>query len=1007
MRKMKAKIFGIAIAICMATTVLATFATPVAAADAQSAWSYCYDHTPGTITANYVDAAGQEGWSLYWTTLTDTKPIYRGNPPDSNTWMYFGAPNNLMAGAWVLDNLYPDPAGWLYNSELTIFHENATGYGAYSWTASTGPASPYFMPNVRLQVMPASTPVDASPNIDLTLPAFPQFDDLGNPLPAIDAQLQGYMIYRYSTPIGNPSCTWNDNPAMGPVNAPGSWVLVAGTEAAPIPVGPWSDLGIMTGSGNTHYYSIVPVIRGVANNVGFKYGGLGEGVDDPSIAPGTPPQTHTLGDAPDPHDGNVVTDFVTISAIGDDSMHSGVGEPNNINAAEFTVDGMGPWPMNPTDGTFDSPTEGVDSVFWFPPGFTEGPHTYSVHSSDNVDGWNNTMPWPSGTFTITDTTAPLGDYTAATPVDGASRAIGNPAQIWCWYEDFTAYSSAVLYWWNATEGFRANSLPMNNNTFMWNSYYNVFEESFTVYGAAGDTITYEIELQDSAVGGPNILVLAQRTLIPFDAADQPQDPYPIYGYTYQYDGTSGAGYAPLLITGCTVEVTWANTSSGGWSTISYTDVAATGQYSVDILNYSEGGYVFCNVTANPNTFSALQLSGSLGYNWTIVEAIAVPGGRMQNVTCGVPYNITWLQPLAASTWAPSASIPAEYIITDRNGILAPGYYNFGGPAVDRGFVNITAGPVLPAVNGYQAPLDKVFEGIADPDPGHFLDLVNLQIYFPGGLWWLNVSEGGQLPLTDTFFLTDWGAWWLDPLSTIPGWLKDWDNITIFIQVGGFDWELEFGWNLVSCPQDATYRAAGSVNLFFDSQDALNWTNLYLINILGLAGDPALSIADRTGGNPSTYATYDLDTGEAAAFPLDTLHGYWVYTSLAGPNIIHFDSINATTIIGTTNTQVQLFAGWNLQGFQHNYSVAGWTVIPTASMFTDGTIDPGLNVPAFWKIVATEWQEPTDWYISYVVTNIFPGMADKNWAWDMFTANPGVGFWLWVPADVLITYDCTF
>ena len=1004
MRKMKAKIFGIAIAICMATTVLATLATPVAAADPQSAWSYCYDHTPGTITANYVDAAGQEGWSLYWTTLTDTKPIYRGNPPDSNTWMYFGNPNYLMAGAWVLDNLYPDPSGWLYNSELTIFHENATGYGAYSYTPSTGPASPYFMPNVRLQTMPASTPVVNAANVDLTLPGFPQFDDAGNP--AGFDELQGYIIYRYSTPIGNPSCTWNDNPAMGPVNAPGSWVAIAGSEAAPVPVGPWSDAGIITGSGNTHYYSIVPVIRGVANNVAFKYGGLGEGVDDPSIALGTPPETHTLGDAPDPHDGNVVTDFVTLTAIVDDSMHTGAGEPNNINAAEYTVDGMGPYAMTAADGTFDSPTEGVTGAFWFPPGFTEGPHTYSIHGSDAVDGWNTTLPWPSGTFTITDITAPLGDYTPATPMDGANRATGlppayvggTPVQIWAWYEDFTAYSSAVLYYWNATEGFRANAVPMNNNSFIWNSYYNVFEATFNTYGNAGDTITYEVELQDSAAGGPNIIVLAQRTIIPFLGANQPQDPYPIYGYTYLYDGTSVGGYAPLLLTGCTVDVSWLNSTTGAYSTISYTDVAATGQYSVDILNYSEGGYVFCNVTNNPNGF------GNLGYNWTTVEAIAVPGGRMQNVTCGVPYNVSWVQPIPLTTWAPSALIPVEYIITDRDGVQCAGYFNFGGAGVDRGFVNITAGPlVLPPPASYITPIDKVFEGTADPDPGHFLG--TMQIFYPGDFWYLNVSEGGQL-FPDVFFLTDWNAWWLDPLNSIPGWLKDWDNITIYIQVGGFDWELEQGWNLVSCPQAATYRQGA--NPFFDSQDALNWTNLYMINFLGLAGDLALSIADRTGGNPSTYQTYDLDTGEAAAWPLDTLHGYWVYTSLAGPNVIHFDSVNATTIIGTTNVQCDLFTGWNLQGFQHNYTGgAGWTVWPTANVFTDGTIDPALNVPAFWKIVATEWQEPTDWYMSYVVTNIFPGMADKNWVWDQFTADPGVGFWLWVPADITITYDCTF
>jgi hypothetical protein len=526
----------------------------------------------------------------------------------------------------------------------------------------------------------------------------------------------------------------------------------------------------------------------------------------------------------------------------------------------------------------------------------------------------------------------------------------------------------------------------------------VFEATFDTYGNEWENITYEVEFQDSAAGGPNILVLAQRHITPRLVADMPQDPYPIYGYTVLYDGTSVGGYAPLLITGCTVTVEWLNTSIGAWSTITYTDTLGTGQYSVDILNYTEGGYVFCNVTVNPNGF------GNLGYNWTMVETLAAPGGRLQNITCGVPYDILWNQPIPMSTYAPAALIPLEYTLYDRDGIQVAGYYNFGGAAVDRGFVNITAGPMVPQVNGYTMPVDKVFEGTADPDPGHFLGTG--QIFFPGGLWWLNVSEGGQLPLTDTFFLTDWGTWYLDPLNTIPGWLKDWDNITIMIQVGGFDWELHQGWNLVSCPQNATYRV--DTNPFFDSQDALNWTNTYLFATFGFY-DPALSIADRIGGNPSAYQTYDLDTGEGPAWAIDTLHGYWVFMSQAGgPYIVHFDSINATTIVGTDTISCDLFTGWNLQGWQHNYTwTVGWTVVPTASMFTDGTIDPALNVPAMQKIVATEWEETTQWYESYVVTDIFPGMANKNWVWDMFTLNPGAGCWVWVPADITITYSTVF
>jgi hypothetical protein len=951
--------------------------TPAALADGASVEMWNTDRSL-EIVSDLVGPTGLAGASTNW--MSD---VGNWNSP----WVNLDTARAQVS--WMIGNV-----GYSVSGDLTLI----SGSGFQLFPA----ASP-----IAQMVVPTGT--HAGPGtfqIDLTW------------APPASANVMGYLIYRSTD-----NATWALIEGTTGIQAGFWWAQPCNLERATAwHVGnAYSDTTIPV-EGVDYYYAIRYVYGPQTDGLGIpttQHGLWGLTNPDGSFSPvysagsdpiptggaaGTPPETFNLGDAPDPHDGNVVTDFVTIQATVDDSMHSAPGEPHNINAAEYRVDG-GAWnAMTPSDGTFDSPTEGVQGAFWFPPGFTEGPHTYEVHGSDAVDGYNLTVPYPSGTFTVTDITAPLGDYTPATPMDGANRAIGNPVQIWCWYEDFTAYSSAVLYWWNATEGFRANSMPMNNNSFIWNSYYNVFEQSFTVYGAAGDTITYEVELQDSSAGGPLITVLAQRTIIPFDAADQPQDPYPIYGYTYQYDGTSVGGYAPLLITGCTVAVSWLNSTTGAYSTISYTDIAGTGQYSVDILNYTEGGYVFCNVTANPNTFTPRQAAGNLGYNWTTIEVIAVPGGRMQNVTCGVPWNVTWIQPLFMSVWAPASLIPTEYIITDRDGEVAPGYYNFGGPAVDRGFVNITCGPlVLPGPGSYTAPLDKVFEGTADPDPGGFLGAT--QIFTPGDLWYMNVSEGGQI-FPDVFFLTDWGAWWLDPLNTIPGWLKDWDNTTIYIQPNSFEWELEQGWNLVSCPQEAVFRQGA--NLFFDAQDALNWTNMYMINILLLPGDPALSIADRTGGNPSTYATYDLDTGEAGAFPLDTLHGYWVYTSLPGPNIISFGSVNATTIVGTTNIQCDLFAGWNLQGFQHNYTAAmGWTVWPTASMFTDGTVDPALNVPAFWKIVATEWQEPTDWYISYVVTNIFPGMADKNWVWDQFSFNPGVGFWLWVPADITITYDCTF
>jgi|GEM_PF-5984800 len=130
--------------------------------------------------------------------------------------------------------------------------------------------------------MPVPIATENGTNVDLTWPAFHQFDDTGNPHPAIDAQLEGFLVYRSTT-----NATWNDNPAMGPVSGNLSdWMLVGGTVNSPVAGTSWTDVGILAGSGNTYYYSVKPVIRGVADNVDFKYGGWGSnGIADPMSLP--------------------------------------------------------------------------------------------------------------------------------------------------------------------------------------------------------------------------------------------------------------------------------------------------------------------------------------------------------------------------------------------------------------------------------------------------------------------------------------------------------------------------------------------------------------------------------------------------------------------------------------------------------------------------------------------------------------------------------------------------
>jgi hypothetical protein len=243
---------------------------PVLRADVDTLWSYCDDFADGGSAprAFYTNLSGIEGWSVYWTDHTDTKPIYRGNSIDRLLWQWYDAPYWLTAGNWWISMMYLD---FPFSGPITVILENATGYGAFSYDEEVELITDYYMPRVILQKIPVPIATTIGMDIDLTWPEFHQFDDVGTPLPQIDAQLAGYLVYRSTT-----NATWNDNPAMGPVSGdPNDWVLVGGTVNSPIVGTSWTDMGILTGSGNTYYYSIKPVVSGQADNVDFKYGGWG------------------------------------------------------------------------------------------------------------------------------------------------------------------------------------------------------------------------------------------------------------------------------------------------------------------------------------------------------------------------------------------------------------------------------------------------------------------------------------------------------------------------------------------------------------------------------------------------------------------------------------------------------------------------------------------------------------------------------------------------------------
>jgi hypothetical protein len=683
----------------------------------------------------------------------------------------------------------------------------------------------------------------------------------------------------------------------------------------------------------------------------------------------TPPETNNLLGS-NPPGGLLAGDHnnldLTITADCDDN------DGDNIDMAEFRVDGgaaqalAGAFPGDPVavTGTFN-PGVGY---------FAEGIHTLEAHAHDvnPADGWNAT--WAATTFNIVDTTDCTGLW-LNTPGATLNKGIYTFRAT---YEDFTAIdlnpANTYIQFQINGGGWGAN-LAWTNQSFAWGTFTNILSYAFDSTALNdGDVVDYRAWLDDSGGGAPVPLAQGQTTILDAGAT---QDPYPVYGRVYLYDGTFGGGYAPILAgAGAPVAVTWINSTTGLPSTINtVTNIA--GQFSVDILNYTDLTEI--NLVA---TFSG---PANNGYNWTTIDVVGVPGGVEQDVVCGVPYDVQITAPLPAAVETASFPFPFNYQIVDRDGAIAQGYYTWAANPFDLLSND-------PALIGF---VPRTFDGTADATPGLDAQVITL---FNGPAIWLNVSEGGaELPVPDNF-LTPWGGFSVHiNFAILDGWLKDYDNITVQVLVGGFDWDLQQGWNIVSLPQEPTLRVGA--NLFFDSEDALE--NCFLTT-----ADPNMQLATRVlGTNPSTYTVYDYGTGEGSAFALDSVHGYWVYLAVAGPFVVHFDSINWSAPGSDT---VACDAGWNLLGFTHNYIT--WTNIPTASDFTDGTIDVDFTTggAAGNKIVATDWNQAPQWYNSYVTTTTFPGMPVHDWVWDTgYSGQPGNGFWLWIEVPASLTFPIAY
>jgi uncharacterized repeat protein (TIGR01451 family) len=447
--------------------------------------------------------------------------------------------------------------------------------------------------------------------------------------------------------------------------------------------------------------------------------------------------------------------------------------------------------------------------------------------------------------------------------------------------------------------------------------------------------------------------------------------YYINGTVYLYAGTYAGGYNPLVSTsGAPVTARWFDSGTSTYRTIS-TTTNAIGFFSVTIYNCTDGSLVELKAR-----FVAPY--NNWGYNYTYVDFIGHPGGRIQNVVCGVPYSVVLTVPVPLALETPGISFPATYVIRDRDGSLAQGYFTFANGPMEWSSSDITFVP----------PVAKIFNGVSSGGSA----AVALTL-FTGGIQWINISEGGS----DEFnpYLTPWGNFnQIINGVTSPGWKDDWEQVDIIVLGGGgFDWRVVVGWNIVSCPMTTYERGS---NGYFDAYDALKICHWQL------PGGTQLSLLKRVGGNPSNYSRFDYGMSESLAFPLDGVHSYWVYSDVAG--IVAF---NGTAWPAGANV-LTLSAGWNMVGFTHTYTP--WTTTPTAQMWTNGAISPtlGLGVGSNTKIIASQWNDNTQSWISYVATSTFPGIATKNWQWDFtYSMMPGNGLMLWVQAPTTINFNTAF
>ncbi len=478
----------------------------------------------------------------------------------------------------------------------------------------------------------------------------------------------------------------------------------------------------------------IPIIAGpVPNPWSFSTGGM------------TQPETTIDSISPDPYQGTLPDDAV-LTVTGDSTG----GDSADVISADYRIDG-GAWiPMTPSTpiGAVTTFTATLDLH-----GLALGDYTIEARSSTGI---LDITP-DSYTYTIDDTTDPIHGYDVTSPADGMSFDTSMDITIKVDYHDFTDYTVAD-YCISENGGPYGPWTPMDLDG-TWNGSYGAdFSFEVSAPGGVAGFIDYQYRLEDS---NGNAVTGAERT-INFPGCVCPCDPYVVYGYTTYYNGAGGnleynfmQDTSGRLDPGSQVNIEWFDPYT--MSYINLSEMSNTfAQFSIDVFNYTDGGDILANSS------SAGWMNN--GYNATVYNV--ANGPHRQDIISGVPYEVRYNLPPANVT--AGTPFPLTYDVLDRDGMLAQGYFTHTDGLMnfhsgDAGFVNDTSHPMS-------------FDGLGGAaNDGTYTATVTLNT---AGTQWVNIMEGSY-----DNYLTPWGAFYLDRWNTIPGYLDDWDNVTIDVGEG--------------------------------------------------------------------------------------------------------------------------------------------------------------------------------------------------------------------------------